>query len=61
MEAQFAGVCNCDCGERIHEGDEIEFTSFGWVLKGHPKAEKPAVICGTCYMTRAANGSCGCV
>lgn len=59
FRAQFNGKCAAQCGERIHEGDEIEKDDAGAYrhVKCLPKPSKldlgpKEVVCGTCWLVK---------
>lgn len=62
FRAKYNGVCGNDCGERIHEGDEVEYVEHVLVhVDCAPAPEpEPRPVCPTCFMEIALNGACQC-
>jgi hypothetical protein len=51
--AQYPGRCHADCGQTIEPGDDVTYADDELVHAGcTPKTERPAVICGTCWLTK---------
>ncbi|WP_217183396.1 hypothetical protein [Streptomyces sp. AC495_CC817] len=64
FRAKYNGVCGNDCGDRVHEGDEVEYVD-GVLVHVHcqPSDEddpEPRPVCTTCWTTIALNGACLC-
>ncbi|MFF3029127.1 hypothetical protein [Microbacterium sp. NPDC057944] len=64
FRAKYNGVCGNDCGDRIHEGDEVEYVENVLVhVHCQPSDEDdpgPRPVCMTCWTTIALNGACLC-
>lgn len=54
------GVC-ASCGHDIDPGQLIVRHPDGWTHESClTRPEHPVDVCGSCFQTRANNGSCGC-
>lgn len=60
--ARYRSVC-ATCGETVEKGDECAWDgdAFVHVVCLNLKLDdSSASVCGSCFQTKAANGSCGC-
>lgn len=57
--AKYSGACN-DCGDRIHEGDQVEYRDNQITHVACDATPAPQPVCHQCFLTIATNGTCGC-
>lgn len=64
FRARYNGDCAAGCGNRVHEGDMVQFVEgqlvhVGCIPDEQPEPE-PRPVCPECFLEIAVNGACSC-